>query len=309
MLWWTSCLELVRDEFCSGKVNTPHDLQISVYTARASCVSMSVAVTKVGASGISADVIPYWMVQVLVLGQPTGYVCIPNRHLEGTAVPPAESGSGVAVKDPAETGKREAEDTEEGLASTDSGLRTLGDLRAHIGDKLDLATDEVELWIADPEDRSSDTFSSTRGDGNLKGHTGHGNSPAHPRGDKALIDDMDLRYYGLHHLSVVDVRIKPKARENGSSGSEAAGTEGGGAGEKNKEGQGHIVRIGVKTSHMMARGEEGTVRLYLLVLLVSEYIDFVGVRFLGERVSTLQQSMSHQTLRCNRRSGVSENIT
>ena len=229
--------------------------------------------TKVGPEGISADIIPYWMVQLLVLGQPAGYVCIPNRRLGEAAVVPEERDAGVGIKDAAEAGEGQAGVTEEAAADTDTELRTLGDLRALICEVLDLDTNRVELWIASPETHSSGTFPSIRDDGDMKGHTDSGTVSEKPRGDKALLDDMSLGFYGLQHLSVVDVRLKPEAQENCCDGSEATEVEGGKAGDNREEGEGgqdNTVRIVVKTSRMMARVEEGAVRVFLLALGVWE---------------------------------------
>lgn len=189
-------------------------------------------VTKVGPEGISADTIPCWMVQLLVLGQPAGYVCIPNRNLEESAVSPAGSATRVGIKQATEVGEGEPGASEEAASDEEDELRTLGDLRDLISWQLNLAIRGVELWIAPPEICSSGTFPSTRGDGNVEGDTDSEIFlPKTPRGDKALLDNMDLGHYGLHHLSVVDVRLSPEYLETGCGGSEATQAEGGISGE------------------------------------------------------------------------------
>ena len=195
--------------------------------------------SKVGPEGISASTIPYWMVQLQVLGQPVGYVCIPNRFLEEDAVLPAGNSAGVGIEEETEAGEGDVEVTEQAESDIDVEVRTLGDLRALIGRQLDLATERVEIWIAPPDSGSSGTFPSTRGDGGVKGDTDSDIFlPETPRGDKALLDDMGLGHYGLHHLSVVDVRLTPEARENYCSGSEATDAEGGISGESSEAGGG-----------------------------------------------------------------------
>lgn len=277
--------------------------------------------TKVGPAGISADTIPYWMVLLRVLGQPVGYVCIPNRHLEEAAMLPGARDAGVGIKDAAEAGGGKAGVAEKGAAegagmdlrtsgdlraliaeitaaeTTGLNLRTLGDLRDLICERLDLPTDRVELWIAPPEIHSRGTLPSTRGDGDIKGHTDSGILPEKPRGDKALLDSMGLEYYGLQHQSVVDVRLKPEARESGSDGSEAMGAEdvkaGGGEETGGAGGQDDIVRIAVKTNRMMTRGEEGAVRVFFFVFFFACVgVGCVVVAPLGGRVVLLQQTIS-----------------
>lgn len=290
--------------------NTPPDLKTNRHSHQHTLCFFQrlLFVTKVGPEGISANTIPYWMVQLLILGQPVGYVCIPNRHLEEAAVLPTGNTAGVGIKDATEAGEGDAEVTEEAAADIDAQVRTLGDLRALIGRQLDLDTDRIEIWIAPPETRSSGTFPSTRGDGDVKGNTDSDIFlPETPRGDKALLDDMGLGHYGLHHLSVVDVRLTPEAQENYYSGSEATDAEGVISGESSEadgesseadgenseadeesneadgesseedgesseegeeERRDRTVRIVVMTTRMMARGEEGAVRVCLLACLL-----------------------------------------
>ena len=221
---------------------------------------------KVGPTAISADVIPHWMVQLLVLGQPVGYVCIPNRRLGEPEGSGAEAGSRTAASvDGKQIGGAEGETADK----TTRQLRTLGDLRAVICKKLMLTpngADRVTLWIAPPErDRFSGAFPSTRSEGNVKGSAESENKPDEPRGERATSDHMSLGHYGLRHLSVVDVRLQPAARESTSNESEATGSEDREEGREKKGdemrgGEEDIVRIVVKTNRMMTRGEGGTVR-------------------------------------------------
>lgn len=325
---------------------------------------MPVFVTKVGPEGISADTIPYWMVQLLVLGQPAGYVCIPNRNLEETAVSPAGSATGVGIKQATEVGEGEPGAPEEAAADEDDELRTLGDLRALISWQLDLAIRGVELWIAPPETCSSGTFPSTRGDGNVQGDTDSEISlPETPRGDKALLDNMDLGHYGLHHLSVVDVRLSPEFLETGCGGSEATQPEGGISGEvsekdgessekqgetseqdgesskkdgdnsekdrENSEADGEnnendrernekdgksseeeeewtpdeIVRISVKTTRMMARGEDGAVSVFLLCVCVIVKVGYcvIAATLRRTRFSAATTPCPQNSTNCNGR--------
>lgn len=221
---------------------------------------------KVGPTAISADVIPNWMVQLLVLGQPVGYVCIPNRRLGE----PEGSGAGAGSKEAARAGGNSGGGAEEAVADkTTQQLRTLGDLRAVICKKLmltDGGVDRVALWIAPPEeDRISGAFPSTRDEGDGKGNAESENRPEKPRGERATSDDMSLAHYGLRHLSVVDVRLRPAARGSAGGGSGATGSEGQAEGrekkgEEMKGEQEDVVRIVVKTNQMMARAEGGKVR-------------------------------------------------
>ncbi|CAM9170968.1 unnamed protein product, partial [Laminaria digitata] len=227
----------------------------------------------VGPTAISADNIPNWMVQLRVLGQPVGYVCIPNRRLGELEGSDAGGGSkgGAARADAENQAGKKVGGAEVAVAEkTTQQLRTLGDLRAVICKQLMLTADgvdRVELWIACPEDdRNSGVFPSTRGGGEGKGGgTESEKCPEKPRGERATFDNMSLGHYGLRHLSVVDVRLKPDARESGGGGgSGAAGSEDreqaatAKTGEEMKGEQGDIVRIVVKTNRMMARGEDGT---------------------------------------------------
>lgn len=219
-----------------------------------------------GPTAISADVIPHWMVQLLVLGQPVGYVCIPNRRLgEPEGSDAGAGGKAAATVDGKKLGGAEAEIAEK----TTRQLRTLGDLRAVICEKLMLTpdgADRVTLWIAPPEDdRTSGAFPSTRGEGGVKESAESKNRPDKPRGERATSDHMSLGHYGLRHLSVVDVRLRSAARE--SAGDESGATGSGDReegrekkGDEMRGGQEDLVRIVVKTNRMMTRGESGTVR-------------------------------------------------
>lgn len=90
-------------------------------------------------------------------------------------------------------------------------VRTLGDLRTLLSKELMLPRDRTEVWIAPPA-------TSTNGGGAPP----LGLEPSKPLGEKATFDGMSLGHYGLGHLGVVDVRLRPLTAEEASSAAATA---------------------------------------------------------------------------------------
>lgn len=71
----------------------------------------------------------------------------------------------------------------------------------------------MEVWIAPPAKNSNN---------NGGGAPPRGLEPCEPLGEKATFDSMSLGHYGLGHLGVVDVRLRPLTPEEAFSAAAAA---------------------------------------------------------------------------------------
>lgn len=167
-------------------------------------------------------------------------------------------------------------------------VRTLGDLRTLLSKELMLPRDRTEVWIAPSAKNDSG------------GAPPLGLEPREPLGEKATFDSMSLGHYGLGHLGVVDVRLRPltpeeafsaaaaagvaspswqasltAAKAGAKSGEETSGWESG-RGARSGEGVGvlaaaaaasadeyqDVMRIAVRTNVMVLRGDDAVVRTF-----------------------------------------------